>query len=54
MRLAGAQGDRGGSPRVENPGHTEISQRGSAGDVDFVSRFVPERKGKAKGVTGDS
>src|SRR5205823_11282577 len=35
---AGAQGDRGGSPRVENPGHSEISRRSSAGQADFVSR----------------
>ena len=36
MRLLGHRGTAVGPPG-KNPGHSEISQRGSAADVDFVS-----------------
>ena len=38
MRLLGHRGS-GWIPQVENPGHPEISQRGSVARSEFVSRF---------------
>ena len=47
---AGAQGGSGWIPQVENPGHAEISQTSSAGDVDFVSWFLFILEGGVGGI----